>query len=147
MAGVKGRSGGNNRKSVQEHKLNGTYRNNRHSGILQDKPMKVSAEHYINENYTVDKSKLFDSIFISQIVDLYAAYVETASIYAYEGVVAKVGNKLAITLMMELQKEMRVLLGEYSLTPSTRAVQSRNEDAVVDDPIADFLNAKPRLVK
>ena len=126
--------------------------------------MKVSAEHYINENYTVDKSKLFDrfsevlydegmtsgqvdSIFISQIVDLYAAYVETASIYAHEGVVAKVGNKLAITLMMELQKEMRVLLGEYSLTPSTRAVQSRNEDAVVDDPIADFLNAKPRLVK
>ena len=167
MAGVKGRSGGMNRKSIQEHKLDGTYRNSRHSGIIQDEPMKVDPENCINDNYTVDKAKLFerfstlladegltsgqiDSLFVSQVVDLYAAYVETAGIYAREGVVAKVGSKLAINLMMELQKEMRVLLGEYALTPSTRAVKERTKDTdpyEVSDPIADFLNAKPRLVK
>ena len=87
---------------------------------------------------------------ISQIVDLYDAYVQAAQLYGAEGVAAKVGNKLAINLMVELQKELRVLLGEYALTPSTRALNERTKDTEpyeVDDPVADFLNAKPRLVK
>jgi len=91
-----------------------------------------------------------DSLFISQIVDLYDAYTQAATIYNTEGVAAKVGAKLAINLMMELQKEMRVLLGEYALTPSTRALKDRTKDTEpyeVADPVADFLNAKPRLVK
>ena len=165
MSGVKGRSGGANRKSIQEHKLTGTYRNGRHAGVIQEEPMLVSPENYITEDFTNNKAKLFerfssilheegltsgqvDSLFVSQIVDLYAAYVEAAAIYAHDGVVAKIGNKLAITLMVELQKELRVLLGEYSLTPSTRAAQVRSGgDAVVDDPIAEFLtNGPPRLV-
>jgi Holliday junction resolvasome RuvABC DNA-binding subunit len=59
-----------------------------------------------------------------------------------------VGRKLAINLMMELSKELRILLGEYHLTPSTRAAKSRSSDAVdeADDPVAAFLG-KPQLVK
>ena len=166
MTGKKGRSGGSNRKSIQEHKLDGTYRGYRHAGLLQEQAMQVEPEQYITNNYTTDKAQLFtrfsellynegltsgevDSLYISQIVDLYDAYVQSAQVYAAEGVGAKVGAKLAINLMMELQKELRVLLGEYALTPSTRAAKARtkDDDVVVDDPIADFLNAKPRLVK
>ena len=127
--------------------------------------MQVEPEQYITQNDT--KAKLFerfselmhnegltsgqvDSLFISQIVDLYDAYTQAATIYNTEGVAAKVGAKLAINLMMELQKEMRVLLGEYALTPSTRALKDRTKDTEpyeAADPVADFLNAKPRLVK
>ena len=165
MAGKKGRSGGHNKKSIAEHKLDGTYRSNRHSGILQENAMQVEPEQYITQSDT--KAKLFvrfstllhsegltsgqvDSLYISQIVDLYDAYTQAATIYNTEGVAAKVGAKLAINLMMEIQKEMRVLLGEYALTPSTRALQERTKDTdpyEVADPVADFLNAKPRLVK
>ena len=165
MAGKKGRSGGHNKKSIAEHKLDGTYRDHRHSGILQENAMQVEPEQYITQNDT--KAKLFerfselmhnegltsgqvDSLFISQIVDLYDAYTQAATIYNTEGVAAKVGAKLAINLMMELQKEMRVLLGEYALTPSTRALKDRTKDTEpyeAADPVADFLNSKPRLVK
>ena len=165
MAGKKGRSGGHNKKSIAEHKLDGTYRNNRHSGILQENAMQVEPEQYITQSDT--KAKLFDrfsallhsegltsgqvdSLYISQIVDLYDAYTQAATIYNTEGVAAKVGAKLAINLMMEIQKEMRVLLGEYALTPSTRALQERTKDTEpykVVDPVADFLLNKPRLVK
>ena len=127
MAGVKGRSGGGLRKSMAEHKLDGTYRACRHSGILQDNAMQVSPEKYITNDYTTDKAALFarfsellynegltsgevDSLYISQIVDLYDAYVQAAQVYGIEGVAAKVGPKLAINLMIEIQKEMRVLL-------------------------------------
>jgi len=167
MAGVKGRSGGNGKKTVAEHKLNGTYRAGRHAGIEQENAMKVKPEQYITNNYTTDKAELFerfskllydegltsgevDSLYISQIVDLYDAYVQAAQVYGDEGVAARVGSKLAITLMIELQKEMRIMLGEYSLTPSTRAKTDRTKDTdpyEVADPIADFLNTKPRLVK
>ena len=167
MAGVKGRSGGSMRKSVQEHKLAGTYRAGRHGGIEQENAMKVEPELYITNDYTTDKAELFDrfsdllhregltsgevdSLYVSQIVDLYDAYVQAAAAYGREGIEAKVGPKLAINLMIEIQKEMRVMLGEYSLTPSTRAAKERTKGAgadVADDPIADFLNTKPRLVK
>ena len=166
MAGVKGRSGGQNKKSLAEHKLDGTYRAVRHSGIEQENAMQVEPEHYITQSDT--KAQLFtrfsellynegltsgevDSLYISQIVDLYDAYVQAAQVYAAEGVAAKVGAKLAINLMMELQKELRILLGEYALTPSTRATKSRTKDTEpheVADPVAAFLNNdKPRLVK
>lgn len=167
MAGQKGRSGGHNKKSMAEHKLDGTYRAVRHAGIEQENAMQVEPEQYITNNYTTDKAQLFtrfsellynegltsgevDSLYISQIVDLYDAYVQAAQVYGAEGVAAKVGNKLAINLMMELQKELRILLGEYALTPSTRALQKRTKDTdpyEVNDPVADFLNTKPRLVK
>ena len=167
MAGQKGRSGGHNKKSMAEHKLDGTYRAVRHAGIEQENAMQVKPEQYIINDYTTDKADLFnrfsellfnegltsgevDSLYISQIVDLYDAYVQAARLYGAEGVAAKVGNKLAINLMMELQKELRILLGEYALTPSTRALNERTKDTEpyeVADPVADFLNAKPRLVK
>lgn len=35
MAGVKGRSGGNGRKTVEEHLANGTYRKDRHGPLIQ----------------------------------------------------------------------------------------------------------------
>lgn len=167
MAGVKGRSGGQNKKSLAEHKLDGTYRAVRHSGIEQENAVQVEPEQYITNNYTTDKAQLFtrfsellynegltsgevDSLYISQIVDLYDAYVQAAQVYATEGVAAKVGSKLAINLMMELQKELRILLGEYALTPSTRAERTRTKDTEpyeVADPVADFLNSKPHLVR
>ena len=164
MAGAKGRSGGHNRKSIAEHKLDGTYRANRHTGLLQENPMQVKPEAYITSNST--KAKLFDrfaellysegltsgqvdSLYISQIVDIYDAYTQAASVYDAEGVGAKVGPKLAISLMMDMQKELRILLGEYSLTPATRAAKERTKEEPEedDDPVATFLNMKPRLVQ
>jgi len=150
---------------MAEHMLDGTYRSNRHTGLLQENPMQVEPEHYIKDSE--HKTELFtrfaellhsegltsgqvDSLYVSQIVDLYDAYTQAAEFYRSEGVGAKVGNKLAINLMMELQKELRVLLGEYSLTPSTRAAKARTKDTpdeAKEDPVADFLGMKPRLVK
>lgn len=91
-----------------------------------------------------------DSLYVSQIVDLYDAYTQAAAVYNEEGVGARIGSKLAVTLMIEIQKELRVLLGEYSLTPSTRAAKARAKAApeeAEEDPVAAFLGMKPRLVK
>src|SRR5688572_21929904 len=38
MAGVRGRSGGHNRKSLAEHQLAGTYRKGRHANLVDIKP-------------------------------------------------------------------------------------------------------------
>lgn len=166
MAGVKDRSGRPTEKTIAEHKLDGTYRNNRHGGIIQTNAKQVDPEGYISNNST--KAALFerfsellynegltsgevDSLYISQIVDLYDAYTQAAEVYNTEGVAARVGPKLAITLMIEIQKELRIQMGEYALTPSTRAAKARTKDTtatvVTDDPVADFLNMRPRLVK
>lgn len=44
MAGVKGRSGGSNRKSAAEHELYGTYRRSRHAPLLLE-PMPAPPSH------------------------------------------------------------------------------------------------------
>ena len=161
MAGVKGRSGGSNKLSVAEHQLNGTYRNARHSGIIQADPQLAQPEPYINGDFTANKQEIFqrfasilheggltsgqvDSLIIGGMVDLQVAYLDLAQVYALEGVGSKTGGKLTITLMMEVQKELRALWGEYHLSPSTRAAKAREKDVnvVAVDPVADFL-AKP----
>jgi len=166
MAGQKGRSGGQNRKTAAEHKLSGTYRDDRHGKFAAADPKLVEPEAYITNVFTTDKQELFkrfalllnadgltssgaDALLVSQIVDLYDAYVQAAAIYAAEGVGARVGPKLAINLMIELQKEMRIMLGEYNLTPSTRGVSTilGTSDGGAD-PIAAFASGgKPTLVK
>ena len=40
MAGVKGRSGGQNAKTVEDHKLGGTFRGHRHAGVINPDPPK-----------------------------------------------------------------------------------------------------------
>ena len=60
MAGQKGRSGGHNKKSMAEHKLDGTYRAVRHAGIEQENAIQVKPEQYITNDYTTDKAELFD---------------------------------------------------------------------------------------
>lgn len=44
MAGVKGRSGGHNAKTVKQHRLEGTLRKSRHAGVRNPDPPEVPAE-------------------------------------------------------------------------------------------------------
>tara|TARA_R110000744_G_scaffold48033_3_gene105360 strand:- start:682 stop:1179 length:498 start_codon:yes stop_codon:yes gene_type:complete len=163
MSGVKGRSGGNNRKSIEELKLQGTYEHGRHAGHELKDSTKVKPEASILGDFNVDRKAIFnrfaeilhdqqltaaeDSFIVSQLTDTYCSYVQVSEVLVVDGVEAKVGNKLAITLQMEIAKELRSLLAEFRLSPSTRAQGTRDASKEAkDDPVGAFLG-KPKLIQ
>lgn len=160
MAGKKGRSGGHNRKSVDLHKLEGTYENSRHKNVLVPEECLVKVfpqEHVSNANPYIDRELIFeqfssylhdaemtqdsDSILLSQLVEYYAAYVEAISYFKADPT-AMFGKKLAITVANEMAREIRIIMAEFRLTPSTRARVAQSSKEVSEDPVDAFLNAK-----
>ena len=156
MAGVKGRSGGANRKSIEELKLQGTYEHGRHAGHELENSTKVKPEASILGDFNVDRKAIFnrfaeilhdqqltateDSFIVSQLTDTYCSYIQVSEVLAVDGVEAKLGNKLAITLQMEIAKELRSILAEFRLSPSTRAQGIRTASkADANDPVGMFL--------
>ncbi len=156
MSGVKGRSGGNNRKSIEELKLQGTYEHGRHAGHELKDSTKVKPEASILGDFNVDRKAIFnrfaeilhdqqltateDSFIVSQLTDTYCSYIQVSEVLAVDGVEAKLGNKLAITLQMEIAKELRSILAEFRLSPSTRAQGIRTASkADANDPVGMFL--------
>ena len=123
-------SGGQNRKSVVELKASGTFKNHRHGKSeteeveKPDSPDWATKEDvykgivgYLEETKTSRKQ---DHIEINHFCLCYVAYIQAQEVFERDGVNAKVGRKLAINVMAELQKEMRMFLAEYRLSPSTR---------------------------
>jgi hypothetical protein len=165
MAGTKGRSGGGARKSIEQLKLDGTYRAIRHDGHELSDGVQVTPEASITNDFTVDREAVFtrfaeilheqqltsdvDSIIVTQLTDTYCAYVQASEFVVVNGIEAKLGPKLAVSVQSELARTIRELLAEFRLTPSTRAKATRDSNAESKDsadPVGDFL-AKPKLVK
>lgn len=161
MAGVKGRSGGSNRKSIAEHKLEGTYLNYRHGDVLvpkENRELVVPQDHITDNNPNVNREEIFeyfaeilneqgmtqkvDSIILSQLVEAQAMYV-TALAYYKQDVEAVIGRKLASNVALEAAKEVRIIMNEFRLLPSSRTVNLSKGDQIESDPVEAFLNAKP----
>lgn len=159
MVAAKGRTGTGNRKSIEELKLTGQYREDRHGGyeVGPEDAVQVQPEGHVIGKYSPHKktlhqrfSKLLfekrltnedDALIVSQLVELYSAYIQVVELIDQEGIQAKVGSKLAIYAGLDLAKEIRVLLAEFRLTPSTRGLELRTKGAKGKevDPIEDFL--------
>jgi phage terminase small subunit len=165
MAGTKGHSGGHNKKSIAELKLTGAFRAVRHAGHELTDGSLVQPEPSIVNNFTIDREQTFkrfasllheqqltddvDSFIVTQLTDTYCAYVGVSEILHTGGIEARVGQKLAVSLQAELGKTLRELLGEFRLTPSTRAQATRTAAASTDDaddPIMNFMGGRPSIV-
>ena len=160
MAGVKGRSGGGGKKSIEELKLLGTYRKDRHGDVLAPENKRILVkpqDHITSGNVKIDRLAIFnwfakilheqgmtqevDSVLLSQLVEAHATYI-TAINYARADPEAILGRKLASAVAMEAGREVRTLLNEFRLTPSSRTIKLDNGKEVPDDPVSAFLNAK-----
>lgn len=161
-------SGGAGKKTVAEHKLAGTYRADRHGGIELPKAdqAKPKPEAHITSSKVPTKASVYkrfvttiygegvcssdDGVLISQLAELYVAYCMCSQLIEEEGVQAKVGSKSAITMSMEIGKEIRAILGEFHLTPSSRRKAGKGDETIMPDPLEDKVGAflsKPRLVE
>lgn len=160
MAGVKGKSGTGNRKSVSELKLSGTFREDRHGHLIAPAgklEIIEPQEHLTNGNVQLDRVEIFnyfanflyeegtsqkiDSILISQLVEAYCIYVQAIN-YARADPEAILGRKLASAVALETGREIRSIMNEFRMTPSTRGMSDNKKDEAKDDPVAAFLNAK-----
>ncbi|MBQ2262731.1 MAG: hypothetical protein II336_15335 [Loktanella sp.] len=160
MPGVKGRSGGGNKKSIEQHQLEGSYRADRHANVLVPEKNRVRVEpqqHLLEINPVINRKEIFeyfadvlheqgmtqevDSILLSQLVEAQAMYV-TALAYYKSDPEAMIGKKLAFNLALEASREVRIIMGEFRLLPSSRTVNLDKTKQVEADPVADFLNMK-----
>ncbi|MFN3661244.1 P27 family phage terminase small subunit [Yoonia sp.] len=159
MAGVKGRSGGSNRKSVEELKLTGTYVDYRHKNITvpEDQQELVEPQNHVTDsNAEIDREAIFDyfaqhlheqgmtkkidSVLLSQLVEAQSIYIKSLNFYKRDPE-ATLGRKLASTVAMEAAREVRILLSEFRLTPTSRTV-NLDPKKVAADPVADFLDMR-----
>lgn len=131
MAGQKGRSGGHNRKSVEELELSGTARNDRHGNMQLDEAEAIpqiiwdtrdkiyqDVRDYLEATRT---GRAQDHIYISQLADAQMLYILASQRIEEDGPDAKFGgNRLAISVMNDQAKEVRILMAELRLSPATR---------------------------
>lgn len=160
MAGVKGRSGGSNRKSVDELKLLGTYRSDRHSNVMAkvENRQLVLPQNHIKEDYPeIDREELFryfarnlyeqgmttevDSILLSQLVEAQALYLTALQFYKRDPE-SMIGRKLAISVALEAAKLVRSLMSEFRLTPTSRAAYAPASETEEYDEVDAFIKAK-----
>jgi hypothetical protein len=158
--GVKGKSGGHNRKSVQELQLTGTYREDRHGQILvpeKDRERVLPQDHITSNNLNINKVEIFDyfadvlheqgmtqavdSIILSQLVEAQVMYL-TAIHFATRDLEAVIGKKLAYNVAMEAAKEVRTIMGEFRLLPLSRTLNVANDKQADADPVQAFLDLK-----
>lgn len=111
------------KKSIQEHKLDGTYRPDRHNGWEQEKPVLVKPQGFIDDDFCTSRKVTFnrvakllkeqgqttetDSMFVSILVETICQYNEALQIIRTEGINASVGRKNAV--QVELPPEIRTL--------------------------------------
>lgn len=157
VAGVKGRSGGSNRKSVAEHERDGTFRNDKHSSLLvkPDHLTWLEMPTILDHTQPVTKEIMFktisaylykygqsaaeDELMLSLLVDQVQIYRDAKEIYETEGATATIGRKLASTVISDIGKEISRYLAEFHLTKNTRAPIPIEGDSEEVDPVADFL--------
>lgn len=149
---------GNNKKGLDEHKLHGTYRNDRHGKkkVSEELQVKVTPDVFFSGSQDMTDEQLFDHLatylhghgmtaavdtfMLSQWAQLIKAQREVKEILDTQGVTAKIGNKLAVNVFQEISKDIRVILSEYHLTPNTRnrSPETPKEEAK-EDAVDEFL--------
>ena len=127
MAGQPGRSGGANRSLSTSIKLAGknapnhqalavpgwyTYRDH-----LTREEIFEALSTKLNDLGLTDEN---DGPIVSMLASQYEILQDAQAIYDAEGPAALLGRALASRIIGETQKEIRSLLGEWYLTPSTR---------------------------
>lgn len=157
--GRPGRSGGHNRKSIEQHKLDGTYNVTKHGKVLPDATdvAKVKPQtHVTSDHAIVDRDKLFsqfadylygegasvevDTFLVSQLVEAQAAYVTAMNAFKVDPDDAKIGGRAALTVANEQAKEIRIIMAEFRMLPSSRGAYSpKTKTEAPADPVADWL--------
>lgn len=140
MAGVPGRSGGRNRKTTAEHKLNGSYRSDRHGGRIDG--VDAVGDPRKPDDISPLQLSLWDAI-VGTLPDGVVGTLDSASLTAlvrwygiYADLMSRVEQDPSDTkLMSQATKawDRFYRLGQdYGLTPNARA-QSRVVPSTTDD--------------
>lgn len=131
MSGIKGmQTGGQNKRSIAEMKRDGTYREDRHSSYVD-----ATKQQLTNPDFTLDRELIFsqwanrihtaglgqeqDAVVANQLTELTLTYNYACSVRDQDPE-AKIGNKLAITVIAETAKDIRMVMNEYRMSPGTR---------------------------
>ena len=128
MAGVKGRSGGGNRTMSTTIKLAGENAPSSKGLAKADwyiyREQKTREEIYealANKLNDLGLTDIHDGTIVSMLASLYEVLQDAQKAYDTDGPAALIGRALASRIMIDCQKEIRVLLGEFYMTPSTRS--------------------------
>ena len=127
MAGVAGRSGGSNRSLSTSIKLAGknapAHNTLAAPGWYSDREHKTREEIFealadkLHDLALTDEN---DGPIVAMLASQYEILLDAQRLYDEEGPTALIGRALASRIITEAQKEIRSLLGEWYLTPSTR---------------------------
>ncbi|WP_157888291.1 hypothetical protein [Neptunicoccus sediminis] len=142
MAGKKGRSGGHNKKSLAEHKLEGTFRNDLHGGLIVpvERLSHLDIPYFMQAGSDVSKQTIFNTfsdylhnqgqtqeehgILLSLLVDQIVMYRDVMQLYESapknERATLKIDRKLASSVLLEISRSIIPMLSEFHLTPNTR---------------------------
>lgn len=148
-------------KSIRQLTLEGTFRADRHGKYIAP-PGKlielIPPQYLIDPSAPADRAAIWaffakelfesgqsqkvDTILLGQLVEAQALYIDALRI-SRENPGATIGRKSASQIVLLAGAEVRRLLSEFRLTPSTRQpVDWSSKPTAVVDPIAAFL-AKP----
>lgn len=145
-------------RPIRELKLAGTFRGDRHGHFIAppEKLVALSPQQYlIDPEAPVDRAAIFeffarelhqagqsqsvDTILLGQLVEAQALYIDALRISRRDPN-ATIGRKLASQIVLLAGSEVRRLMGEFRLTPSTRQrVERTSQPTAVIDPIGQFL--------
>ena len=142
MVGVQGRSGGRNRKTTAEHKLNGSYRADRHGGRIDGAD--AAGDPRKPGDLSPLQSSLWDAI-VDHLPDGVVGALDSASLMAlvrwygiYADLMSQVEQNPGDTkLMSQATKawDRFYRLGQdYGLTPNARAQLRAVPSATNDEP-------------
>ena len=160
MAGVKGKSGGQNRKPLELHALHSTGRADRGTKLigLDVRPKSTIIEPQdwlLDDTVSIDKAAFVKEMnkwlnhrgmsqsvhthAISLLADTYENYIEIRKIVKTQGVTAVLGRGLAVAQLDNIRKSLRAQMAEFGMTPSS-ATASHARESYENDPVADVLS-------
>ena len=135
-------------------KLEGTFRADRHGnsdikvkGVVQPEPyitgdyltVDEAHKHIATQLYNFGVTEDTDGHYVSQLVAQYLVLQEAFKVFQEDGVNGKVGCKLAVSLMTEAQREMRMLYTQFRVAPGERTPQHEEKE----DVVGNLLSFKP----
>lgn len=153
--------GGHNRKSIEQHKRDGTYNVTKHGKVLPDAKdlMLVKPQDHVTSMLKeVDKKAMFkqfadhlygqgmttkiDSIMLSQLVEAQSNYVLALNVYKLDPIDGKIGGRAALTVADEQAKIVRIIMAEFRMLPSSRGGYTPSKPKKKNTPadgVGDFL--------
>ena len=123
-------SGGANKKSIAQLKAEGTFRADRHGSFVD-----ASHNQLQRPTVSIDRDEIFrqwaerihaaglgqeqDAVIAEQLTNLTIAYNHARKLFD-EDPESKSGSKMSVYVMMDVAKEIRMIMAEYRMMPSTR---------------------------